>query len=95
VSLAYVLAVVIHFLGNRHFTFKSFQQPVSQQIPRYLVLAVINYFVTISAMYAVVEIFHYSPYLGIIFGIGGTVITGYLLSRFWIFKRADKKCDIL
>ncbi len=94
VSLAYLLSIVAHFIGNRQLTFKSYQISVLQQLPRYLVMASINYAVTLSLAYWVVDILHYSPYFGIVVGIAGTVVVGYLLSCFWVFRLKEKKCDI-
>lgn len=95
VSLAYVLSVVTHFTGNRHFTFKHQKAPVLQQLPRYLGMVGINYAITLALAYFVVDILHYSPYYGVLLGIAGTVIVGYGLSCFWVFRSREKKCDIL
>lgn len=88
VSIAYILAVVVHYLANRKFTFKNKDQDYLKQISKYLIMIAINYFITLEIVKCVVEVFHLSPYLGIIASIGGTVITGYILSRFWVFKTA-------
>jgi len=95
VSLAYILSVVAHFAGNRHFTFKNHQAPILQQLPRYLIMVSVNYAITLALAYFAVDILHYSPYYGVLLGISGTVVVGYLLSCFWVFRAKENKCDIL
>lgn len=84
-SIAYVLSVVFHFLANRQFTFKQTSGNLSQQLPKYLSLVLLNYLTTLFVMYLIVELLQLSPYLANLTAIGVTVGTGYMLSRYWIF----------
>jgi len=85
-TIAYILSVVIHFLGNRSFTFRVDHLDLTPQLKKYLVLLAINYCVTIMAVSTTVEICHLSPYLGTIIAIALTVGVGFLLSKRWVFN---------
>ncbi len=88
VSIAYVLSVVVHFVANRKLTFQSDHTHFLLQMPRYLTMIFINYITTMVVTRMVVEVFHLSPYLGILCSIGITINISYLLLRYWVFPRA-------
>jgi putative flippase GtrA len=88
ISIAYIVAVILHFFANRYFTFKS-NNPITQQIPRYFTILVINYFVTLFVMHIAVETFKLPPYVGILATIGVTFALNYFVSKLWIFKTAS------
>lgn len=85
VSISYILSVIFHFTANRRFTFKSHGRNLHKHLIRYLVMATINYLLTLLVMHVVVEIFKFSPYFGVIASIGATVSVGYILARSWVF----------
>jgi putative flippase GtrA len=86
VSIAYFLAVVFHFNVNRRFTFRSDAADLMLHAKKYLVMVVINFILTLMIVRFCVEVLQLSPYFGAAFSIGATVCTGYVMSRFWIFK---------
>ncbi len=86
VSASYVLAVSCHFLLNRSLTFKARDGDFLPHIKKYLVVAAINYLNTIAVFDAVVRVLALSPYLGLFASIGATVITGFFLMKFWVFR---------
>lgn len=90
VSIAFIVGVFFHFNANRCFTFKSRAVHFQHQIPRYVVLLMLGYFLTLFITYHVVERVHFSPYVGYVAAIGVTVTINYLLSRFWVFT-VDKE----
>ncbi|EKD71384.1 MAG: hypothetical protein ACD_46C00195G0005 [uncultured bacterium] len=85
VSIAYILSLAVHFTANRNLTFKS-KHDIKHQIPKYLLMALFNYVMTIISVTSIVEIFQCSPYIGIVFSICINIITTYLMSYFWVFK---------
>lgn len=87
VSIAFAIGVIFHFNANRCFTFKSRAIHFKYQIPKYVVLLIISYCMTLFVTYTVVEVMGLSPYIGYLSAIGVTVIFNYLLSRFWVFKK--------
>jgi putative flippase GtrA len=87
VSIAYVISVLVHYIGNRNLTFKSTgENNLLSQLAKYLMLVIFNYCITLIVMHITVKKLLLSPFLGIIFAIGVTVMNGYLLSYFWIFR---------
>lgn len=89
VSVAYIAGVVFHFVANKSITFKQRNLiDIHNQIARYLVLVAINYLLTIAIVIFVVEVLVFAPYMGLLLSMGATIVTGYLLSRFWVFKRS-------
>lgn len=89
VSIAYILSVIFQFLANRQFTFKSKKENLLYQISKFIVLLMINYIITLIIVITLVNQFLFSPYLAIILSLGITVITGFLLSKLWVFKLSN------
>ena len=86
VTIAYFLAVIFQFNANRHITFKSQHGHVAPQIIKFVTLLIINYIITLIIITSTVHILLLSPYLGMCLSIGATVISGFLLSKKWVFK---------
>lgn len=86
VSIAYFCGVAFHFLSNRQFTFRSHDHGLPGQILKYCAMVGINYAITIAVVDVIVRLLHFSPYVGAACAIGITVVTGYLLARFWVFR---------
>ena len=86
ISIAYFISTTFHFLANRHFTFDAAKERQHSQIFRYLVMWVLNYLITIAIVSICVETLMLSAYLGVCISVVFTVLTGYFLSRFWVFK---------
>jgi putative flippase GtrA len=86
VSASYFLGVIFHFLVNKLVTFKDrTPRAFVGQALRYLVLVLVNYILTIAVVTLVVERIGYPPYVGVVFSMCLTVVTGYLVARYWIF----------
>src|SRR5450631_3722923 len=66
VSLAYVAAVVAHFLLHRIFTFRASDQALHDHTWRYLLMLALNYAISLSVVWATVELAKVSPYFGVI-----------------------------
>jgi putative flippase GtrA len=86
VSIAFLSALIFHFLSNRRFTFKGHGADFFQHLKRYSMVALVNYFMTIVIVRFTVETLQLSPYLGIFFSIGATLVFGFLMSKFWIYQ---------
>ena len=86
VSLSYIICIAFQFTVNQKFTFKNKKNNLTQQIPRYMALLLFNYFITLLVVYITVEMFHYSPYLGMVLTLGFSFIFNYIVSKLWIFK---------
>lgn len=84
-TLTYIVAASFHFFSNRCITFKIKNKDYEKQIFRYFTLLILNYVITILFL-KVSLLFFTSPYLGLILACGITTLTGYILSKYWIFK---------
>ena len=85
VTGAYFVSVMFHFSMNRIITFQSGQGKLYLQIPRYIAMIVINYLITIAVVEVTVRVMLRSPNVGMLLSVVITVITGYLLSKYWVF----------
>src|SRR3990167_9049291 len=63
ISIAFVMSVLTHFTLNRRVTFKSHKEKFHGQIARYIVMTAINYSITLTVAYVVIDALHYSPYI--------------------------------
>jgi len=88
VSIAYIVSVAFQFIANKCFTFKSETKSVLPQLLKYLVLLVVNYFITILVVRFVVEKLGLTAYHGVLASIPLIMVTGYLLLKYWIFKKS-------
>ncbi len=86
VSIAYCLAVFVHFTLNRRFTFRSQGKNLSDHLKKYLLVMAFNFAVTLLIVNLCVKVLLLSPYWGVIFSIGATMLLGYSLGRNWVFK---------
>lgn len=86
VSFSYSAAAFFHFLVNRNFTFKSVEKKYIYQFSKYLILLIINYCLTLIIFEFCLNYLNSSHYLGLFSAAIATAITGYLISKYWIFK---------
>lgn len=86
VTIAYVISILVHFTGNRVFTFQQHGANLMQHVSKYLVMVLINYVITLVIMHIVVQNLHIIPYIGLAISIAATVGTGYLMSKYWVFS---------
>lgn len=90
-TLGYFIAVCVHFLGNRYITFHDQAHPqVTRVIVKYMAMLLINYGLSIMIVDVLVSRYGASPYAGIITSIIGTTLSGFLLSKYWVFVNTRK-----
>lgn len=88
ISIAYLISLVFNFTANRFITFSLHRKQWHLQLIKYLCIAFFNYLVSLATAHVVVENLNLSPYFGTIVAIGMTVMSGYLFSKYWIYRRA-------
>jgi putative flippase GtrA len=86
VSIAYIISTTFHFFANKHFTFSALNERQVHQLIRYIVMCSCNYLITIIVVGVCVNRFFLSPYIGVSVSVVFTMLTGYVLSRYWVFK---------
>jgi putative flippase GtrA len=91
VAIAYAIAITFHFLAHRRITFNAGGSKVRHQIVRYLFVALLNYFIQLGVIRLCYEMYNINFYISAFFGVMSTLITGYFLMNFWVFK--SENCD--
>jgi putative flippase GtrA len=89
VSVAYLVAIALHFLLNRHITFRAADSHAIRQAWRYLTMAAINYVVTLAVVSVVVDVLNWSVYIGLFLALVATIVVGYVLSKLWVFRVSE------
>jgi len=91
VTFSYLMAVSFHFLMNRRVTFQATRGNFIPHIMKYIVMAFINYLITILIVEFSVKLLLLSPYFGVVIAVGVTVVSGYLMLKFWVFQINEKQ----
>lgn len=91
VSIAFVCGLIFHFTSNRYFTFKGHGANFWQHFKKYILVTIVNYFLTIAIVQVTVETWHLSPYWGMVFSIGATLVFGYLMAKLWIYQHVAEQ----
>jgi len=86
VTSAYIPAVSFQFFTNRTFAFKNHADNITHQAVKFMMLLAINYLFTIAIVTGAVVYLSASPYSGMILSLGVTMISGFLISKLWVFK---------
>lgn len=87
VSTAYVASVIVHFFGNKLFTFGGSAKLYASEILRYLSLVMLNYLITVVVVWLIVDVLKSNPYMATMISIAITAGIGFALSKFWVFNR--------
>ncbi len=86
-TTSYTLAILFNFISNRRVTFKRSGKNLSSHIYRYLTMVILNYGITIGMVHGTVKFLALSPYIGLLSAIVVTTITGFTLSKYWVFNK--------
>lgn len=87
VTSAYVGSVFVHFVGNKYFTFRNAATVNVAEGGRYIGLVLLNYTVTLCVVGFVVGVLNSTPYVATVLSIAATVWIGFVLSKYWVFKK--------
>jgi len=90
-SVSYFIAVSFHFSANRFFVFQPGNTIISKSITKYLIVAFLNYVITIVIVEFSVSILDLSPYVGLMASVVMTVMTGFVLLKYWVFHTLPYK----
>lgn len=91
VTFAYIFSTGFHYFFNRRYTFNIKVISHKAQISKYIIVCALNYLITLLVVKISVDIYLQSPYFGVFISIVFTVLIGYLLSNYWIFKIAKRE----
>ncbi len=90
ISFSYVITVMSHFMLHRVFTFKIKNQFIAGNAVKYLGMLMLNYMITLTAMWLVVNIAKYSPYYGVVASTGLTAFTSFFVMKYFVFKNRSR-----
>jgi putative flippase GtrA len=85
-TVAYALAVMFHFFGNRVVTFSTSIDRIGPQSLRYMSMLFVNYLITLGFLSLFVEILSIPSYIAAIFSISTTIVVGFFISKYWVFN---------
>ncbi len=88
ISIAYVITLTCHFLLNRAFTFKVDYFDLAHLL-RYSILPIINFFITLSMAFVVVEIIRLPVYYSVFFSATLSAFVSYTLLKYFIFLKME------
>ncbi len=80
----YVIGILVSFFLNKNFNFKS-RGKIRKELPKFVTSMGIAYILNLAAMSYSYRVLGIDKYLAQVFGGSFYVITGYTLSRFWVF----------
>jgi len=86
VTLAYAVAVPIHFLLNRVFVFRAGNRSVTGQFTRYVWLLAVSFASSMAAVALCRDVLRLSPFVA---GMVNAIVTagvGYVISAVWVFR---------
>jgi len=86
ITISYILAITFHFLTNRKVTFNVFGKKYLRQIFRYFIVAAVNYLIQMSVVSMLHGYLGINLYVSLLFGISVTVIIGFTLLNYWVFR---------
>jgi putative flippase GtrA len=88
ITFSYFLTVASHFLLNHFFTYSGqADKGILGAFPKYLLMLVLNYLITLSVVSTTVELLGLSPYFGIVFSTAATAMTSFLVMNHFVFRR--------
>ncbi|EKD71439.1 MAG: hypothetical protein ACD_46C00181G0004 [uncultured bacterium] len=89
-TFAYSITVVSHFTLHRIITFevKRNEQHLGLHVGKYLFMLIINYIITITVMWATVEIIHGSAYIGLIASTMATASSSFFIMKYFVFANS-------
>lgn len=87
ITLAYFIAIIFNFFGNRNFVFSVTNGRIKSQIYRFVMIALVNYFIQILAIEYFYTFKGYNFYIASFAGISVAIAIGFVISKFWIFNK--------
>lgn len=85
ISIAYIVAVVAHFLLNRAFTYRVQVSSILSQVSNYTGMLIFNYFITIIVTMCTVELYGLAPYWGVVFATIANAVSSFIVMKYFVF----------
>jgi len=91
VSIAYVISVISHFLLHRSITYRATEQALAHNLWKYLLMLAVNYAITLTVMWFVVNVVKKSPYIGLVATTAITAIVSFFVMKYFVFESKPKQ----
>lgn len=85
-SIATVISMIFQFLLNKIFTFKS-HHFCKYELVKYFSMVVFNYCNSLLCLKLLINYLHVQVQLAVEINILLLIISGYLISNYWVFKK--------
>lgn len=79
------IVLSFNFFSHRWFTFKS-QDSKKEQVPKYILLNIFNYFVGLLVLYVLVDLLKFNYMVGKVLTIVVIVAYNFLVLKFFVFR---------
>lgn len=86
ITIAYLLASLVQFFGNKRFTFYDRGNELGAQILRYALLSAVMWLLTVMGVEYAIAAFHFEPLEAKLCMIPMTALLGYLATRMIVFR---------
>ncbi len=84
--LGFSCGFVISFYGHRFWTFSGTTQLVRIALPRFLLVAIINFICNQSLYYTFLMKFHWNYTIALVLVLGIMASITFLMSKLWVFR---------
>lgn len=84
--LGYMITLFISYGLNRQFSFKSENSHIND-LPKFVISMAVSYIANLLTLVVLYRIFDINVYASQILAGGVYTMSGYMLSKFWVFRR--------
>lgn len=85
-SIATVISMILQFLLNKIFTFKSYHF-CKYEVVKYFSMVLFNYGNSLLCLKLLINYLHLQVQLAVGINIVLLIISGYVISNYWVFKK--------
>ncbi|WP_246616489.1 GtrA family protein [Thaumasiovibrio subtropicus] len=94
-GVAFLLAASVTWYGNRRYTFRVYEAPLSQW-RRFMFVAMVSLMPNFGLFYCWIRLFGESgwqPMAALCAGVAGGMVSNFLLSQYWVFADRSLESD--
>jgi len=88
--LAYLVGIIISYIGNKYWTFRASRTAVREEFIKFFILNLIGLAINTAIMACLVEIFKLNPLIAQILAMSVVIFYNFSGSKFWVFKETAK-----
>lgn len=88
VTIGFFAGLISSYILHAKISFSANLEP-ARQLPRFFLLVILNYFLTICIVIACINILNLSTIIGKVVSLPVVAINSYLISKYWIYRISD------